>query len=734
MSRIVPVTLAPLGAAPRAPSLNQLMRAVACMLLGQALSTPLAVQAQAQTQGQVSRPSVEEDELALSFGDKATVSIATGAQQPLRRAPAVATVITAQDIKAMGATDLTDVMETVPGVHVSRSPVAYTPLFQFRGISSDYNPQTLVLQNGVPMTTMFIGNRGLFGYGVPLENVERIEVIRGPGSALYGADAFSGVINIITKTAADIQGTEVGARGGSFNTQDAWVLHGGKLGPMDVAAHFRAGRTDGFKEQVAVDTQSYFDSLTGSSASLAPGSVNTGSKGLDAGLDLSHQNVRWRLGYVLREGETGAGVARALDPVGRGKSERIHSDVSWSGIELARDWDLGLSASYMHYTQQIPQPLMLYPPGALGGTFPNGMFGGPHTWERQLRLSAVSTYTGLDGHNLRFGVGHDDLDLYKTREFKNFNIVVTSISGTPMPLPVIRGDGSVVQVPVGESFLTPQRRKVDYAYVQDEWRFAQDWALTGGVRHDRYSDNGDTTNPRLAMVWDASVDLTAKLLYGKAFRAPALTEQYSINNPVAQGNPDLKPETIGTWEAAFAWQARPDTDVNLSLFHYRMKGIIRTTDQGTGVSVWNNAGTQHGKGMELEAVWRATSTLRLQGHYAWQRSVDEATGHDAGFAPRHHLFGRMDWSVANGWQVGGQVNRVAGRKRALGDSRPDVADYTTVDLTLRNASISKGWEFAASIRNLFYADAREPTSAGDNIPGDLPLPRRSFFLQATYSM
>jgi len=270
---------------------------------------------------------------------------------------------------------------------------------------------------------------------------------------------------------------------------------------MDVAAYFRAGRTDGFKERIGADTQSSIDGAVGSSASLAPGSVNTGYKGLDGGLDLSHRNVRWRLGYVLREGATGAGVARALDPVGRGKSERISSDVSWSGIELARHWDLGLNASYMHYTQQIPEPLMLFPPGASGGKFPNGMFGGPHTWERQLRLSAVSTYTGLDDHSLRFGVGHDDLDLYKTQEYKNFKFVIMSIAGKPTAVPDIRGDGSVVQVPVGESFLIPQRRKVDYAYVQDEWRFARDWALTGGIRHDRYSDSGDTTNPRLAMVW-----------------------------------------------------------------------------------------------------------------------------------------------------------------------------------------------------------------------------------------
>lgn len=709
----------------------QVMRAVASMLLLQALMTPLAAQAQA------SRPSGDEEELALAFGDKGTVSIATGTQLPLRRAPAVATVITAQDIKAMGATDLNDVMEAVPGLHVSRSPAFYSPLFLVRGIYSDYNPQTLMLQNGVPMSTMFIGNRGLLWYGLPVENIERVEVIRGPGSALYGADAFAGVINIITKTVADIQGTQVGARAGTFRSRDAWAQHGSKFGPLDVAAYLRVGRTDGFSGQVDADKQTFLDGAFNTHASLAPGQVNTGYEALDGNLDLSYQKLRWRLGYMLRDnGQSGAGVGRTLDPVSRGRGERINSDLSWTGIELANHWDLGLTASYFYYTQQFPQPLMLQPPGTSffglpNSTFPDGMFGAPNTWERQLRLSAVSAYSGFDGHNLRVGLGHDDLDLYKTQEFKNFNVVVVPPYG---PLPVVRGDGSVVEVPVDESFVTPHRRQIDYVFVQDEWRFARDWTLTGGVRHDRYSDIGDTTNPRLALVWDASVDLTAKLLYGKAFRAPALTEQYSINNPVVQGNSDLKPETIDTWETAFAWQARPDTDVNLTLFNYGMKGIIRTTDQGGGVNVWNNAGAQHGHGMELETVWRATNTLRLQGHYAWQRSVDETSMQDAGFAPRHHLFGRVDWSVINGWQLGGQINHVADRKRAAGDSRPDIKDYTTVDLTLRTSTVGKGWEFAGSIRNIFNADAREPTSAGDHIPNDLPLPKRSFYLQAVYSM
>ncbi|MFP5394245.1 MAG: TonB-dependent receptor plug domain-containing protein, partial [Gammaproteobacteria bacterium] len=138
----------------------------------------------------------EEDELSLVYGDKTNVTIATGSVQSLRRAPAVASVITAADIAAMGATDLDQVLESVPGMHVNRSANNYAPLYVMRGIATQFGPQLLVMQDGVPITTIFAGNKGNLWGGYPVEHIARIEVIRGPGSALYGSDAFSGVINI----------------------------------------------------------------------------------------------------------------------------------------------------------------------------------------------------------------------------------------------------------------------------------------------------------------------------------------------------------------------------------------------------------------------------------------------------------------------------------------------------------------------------------------------------------
>jgi len=675
----------------------------------------------------------DEEELALAFGDKATVSIATGHKQALRRAPAVASVITAEDIIAMGATDLDEVLETVPGIHVNRSANNYSPLYVVRGVFSLVTPQVLVMQNGIPLTTLFQGNKGNLWGGYPLEHVDRIEVIRGPGSALYGADAYSGVINIITKTAEDTPGTEIGIRTGSFRTNDTWFQHGGSLGPVDVAAYVRLGSTDGIRRNIEADAQSRLDRLTGTHASLAPGQIHAGYDAVDANLDFGYTQWRLRAGYKLRDNmETGAGIASALDPLSQQKSERITADLSWLEPQLTERWGMGFTASYLYYSQQIPIGYQLFPAGSrVGGPVSsNGFLGGPETWERQFRLSAFASYSGFSGHALRLGLGHDDLDLYKTHETRNFNY---SASGALIPTT----DGAVIDTTQTTPFMRPHRRMVDYFYVQDEWNVAKDWALTAGLRHDHYSDFGDTTNPRLALVWDAALDITAKLLFGRAFRAPSFNEVYGINNPVAQGNPNLRPETVSTVESAFTWQARRDIQFNLSLFRYVMKDTIRNVANpiaNTG-STYANTGGQHGYGCELEAVWEFARDLRLSGNYSWQRSTDESTGADAGYAPHHQIYSRLDWDFSGDWQASSQLNWVAERKRAAGDNRPDIPDYTTLDLTMRTTNRSQPWGLAISVRNLFNADVREPSLApGTAIPNDLPMAPRTAYIQLSYRL
>jgi outer membrane receptor for ferrienterochelin and colicins len=662
-------------------------------------------------------PQSEEEELAMVYGDKSFVSIASGSRQPIARAPSVATVITAEDIAAISAADLDEVLETVPGMHVSRSPIIYNPIYIIRGISTQYNPQVLMLVNGIPITGVFFGNRSQIWGGMPVENIARIEVIRGPGSALYGADAFSGVINIITKTAADVDSTELGLRAGSFNSRDGWVQHGGTWGKFDVAAYLRAGHTDGQQRVIAADAMTAFGT-----PSLAPGPVNLRRNAIDGRFDLSRDKWRLRTGYQRRDNVgIGAGIASALDPTGKNFGQRISTDLTYQNANFAPDLGVTAQASYLHIIEK--SELTIYPPGFPG--FPNGVIGNPDKWERHLRFNISTAYTGLQRHKLRFGVGTQNDDLYRTRETKNFS--------TPTP-GVLNPLGSVQDVTDTAPFLRPHSRRVNYVYAQDEWAFIKDWYLTAGLRRDHYSDFGNTTNPHVALVWETAYNLTTKLLYGRAFRPPSFAELYNINNPVALGNPNLKPETNESMELAFAWQAASALQANLNLFRYQMKDILRFVQNPDTSYTAQNAGRQHGQGFEVELVWDAKPNLRLSGNYAQQHSIDEATNQDAGNAPRHHVYARADWRFMPRWTLDTQLNYIADRKREASDTRPPIADYHTVDITLRNQKRNSDWDFAVKVLNLFNADVREPSPSPGLIPNDLPLAGREWRVELSHQL
>jgi len=668
----------------------------------------------------------EDEDLALYGMDRSAISLATGSVQALRRAPAVATVVTAEDIAAMGATDLDHVLEAVAGIHVTRVATMYAPNYIIRGIGAGgvTNPQVLVLLNGLRMNTDYNGDKGNMWASMPLTNVARIEIIRGPGSALYGADAFAGVINVITKTAEQMPGLRVGARAGSFNARDAWLEYGSKQGQLSIAAYLQAGHTDGAGTLVEADAQTLNDRRFGTHVSKAPGPMNTGYNAYDGSLDLSWQRWRWRTNLKWRDNVgTGLGVNSALDPDHKPRSGYAASELSWTAPDFANDWSLGGSLSYMFFTEQTPGGLALFPAGARIGPnlFPNGMIGGPGRWERNLRSSAFATYSGISGHALRVGAGHDDLYLYGVETMKNFLI---SPAGIPIPT------GAVIDYGPIQPHIRPQRRKINYVYAQDEWQFARDWALTAGVRHDDYSDFGGTTNPRLALVWDADLDITVKLLHGRAFRSPSFNEQTGIN-PVNMGNPQVRPETISTTEAALAWQARADLNINLSLFRYTLKDLIRSVPNPAPApgATYQNSGGMDGNGGEIELAWELSPSLRWQANYARQNAHDTITHGDPGYAPRHHANTRLDWTLGPGWQFSPQLNWVAGRRRATGDARAPVSDYRTVDAALTR-QLPHGWTVTATVRNLFDADAREPSLApGLALPFDLPVSPRTVALQ-----
>ena len=694
--------------------------------------------------GQSSAP---EDELTLpeaiemSLEELMMVSTATGTPRPIAQAPAIATVITAEEIKAIGATTLSEVLETVPGLHVSMSQlITPQPVYTFRGIRAEFNTPVLMLRNGVPITLGAFGGRA-FGFRVPVENISRVEVIRGPGSAVYGADAMAGVINIITKDADEIDGTQVGMRRGSFDTQDAWLQHGGTWAGWDVAFSMEYRQTDGDGDRtIDSDLQTTFDGAFGTNASLAPGALDDEFDLLDTHLSLKRDHWAVNLwAYNVNDPGAASGVPVVTDPTSRQDTQQYLVDIGYQRSDLLNNWDLGARVTYFHVDVDTRFPLFpsgaVLPIGSDGNvnpvdpaglvSFPGGMLGAPGASEHTPGLELTGIFDGLKGHRLRLA-GEVKQQFLQTNESKNFGPGV--IDGTQ---PVVGGTRTdVTDTPF--VFLPDQDRNILSLSMQDEWAFAPDWELIAGVRYDRYSDFGDTVNPRMALVWQARPNLTTKALYGSAFRAPTFGEQFNVNNPASLGNSNLDPETIDMLELGVDYRPIPTIRTALNIFGYRLDGQIEFVPNiGTTARTAQNAKDQDGYGFEWEGEWVVHETLNFRGNAAWQRSENRDTEEEIADVPGHQLYAAADWAFFPDWSLTPQVNWVADRDRAQGDPRPEIDNYATVDITLRGQRVMQNWELAASVRNLFDADAREPITM--EIPNDLPWSGRSVFVELRYN-
>lgn len=675
----------------------------------------------------------DEELLSDFYGDADMISIATGKAQPISKAPAVATVITAQQIADMGAGDIDEVLETVPGLHVSVDPFGYEPVYLFRGIYAQYNPQVLMLINGVPLTALFHGDRHLIWGGMPIKAIERIEVIRGPGSAIYGADAFSGVINIMTKSGDALDGLETGVRYGSFNSKDAWATWGADIGPGRLATVLEYHQSEGQDGTIESDAQTNLDQAMGTAASLAPGSVNLSRENFDLRLDYGLDHWRFRAGYQRRNDfGNGVGIVGALDPNNRYQSDRINADLTYQNGDLHPDWDVKAMVSFLDTTQEVERDLIIYPPGAdLGdGAYPDGVIGNPEVFERHWRATLDTYYDGFDDHQLRLGVGYYYGNIRKVKESKNFGIDPnTGLLLSP-------GAGLVDVSDTPYVFLPEAYRKNNYLFVQDIWDMAPDWELTAGIRHDHYSDFGNTTNPRLAIVWSTTQALTSKLLYGEAFRSPSLAQTLETNNPIDIGNPDLSPETLKSLELAFSYRASYALHFNLNVFRYDWQDIIKfVPDDNASTRTAQNAGEQTGDGLELEVDWQITPQIKLNTSYSLQSSADKETNATPPHSPKQQLYTALLWQLPNQWLINFQVNAVLDRERQPEDERSNTDDYILSHLYIRKQSTYGNWQAGLRIRNLFNEDAREPSpwsSPTAAIANDLPLARRSYLIDISY--
>lgn len=682
--------------------------------------------------------------LSLAELGQVQISIATGNSTALDKAPATASVIYAAEIEAMGARTLDDILETVPGMHISLSGLSRLDSVEsVRGIHTGFNPQVLLMLNGVPVQYSTQGGRPTL-FRMPVTSIDRVEVIRGPGSAIYGADAYAGVVNVITKDAASIAHTQLGMRKGSFNSRDMWLQTATEWNGIGIAFNTAYQETDGDKSrQVSSDLQSSLDSILGTHASRAPGALSTRYQVIDSHLALSSEQLQINLwNWVSTDAGVGAGAAQALDPDGRDDSNLLMGDATYHLNKDSEIWANSFRLSYMHYEESAEFTLLpagtVVPIGRDGNVdfvqpagvvaFPDGLKGNPGGVNKDGQFNFISIYTGLDAQRIRFAVGFRQQSL-DAHESKNFGPGVLDI----LPLPSVV-DGTLTHVTnTPYVFLPDSSRKVRYVSLQDEWQVNTDVNVTAGVRYDDYSDVGNTTNPRIAIVWATHEKLTTKLLYGEAFRSPSFSELYFKNNPVSLGQTGLAPESIRSRELSFNYRPLQNLQTTLTVFNYQAKNMIDfVPDTNSTTKTAQNINAQDGKGIELEVNWKPSKQLQFSTSYSQQDAVNAETHAAIPDAPGRQIKTHINWLMATDWSLNSQLYWVSDRERAAGDLRPPIADYTLLNFTLLRKNILPHLGLSLAIRNAANSDAREPS--GGAIKDDYPLESRSVWFGLTYAI
>ncbi|MBU0679182.1 MAG: TonB-dependent receptor [Verrucomicrobia bacterium] len=644
---------------------------------------------------------------SMSIGELADISVLSASRTPqrLEDAPASVTVITENQIRLMGARDIYDILRLAPGIRLGQTNRGRT-VVGVRGIRRETGDYVLFMLNGHVLNEPSNGSATflLETANIPVSAIKRIEIIRGPTSALFGANAFLAVVNILTKTAADTKGSEV-----SFRTE--WESSGniGQEYNASIGQLFENGNAFFVNANVMDETGAEIrarEDRMGRS-----GHVDTEFEQIDVlgGLEAGPLTLNGR--YMHQDRGEGFGAISILSP-----ESQLVLDAFSASLELKVEPRKDLKSRTRAYLDYLEGETLLTMPG---DTFPSDS---PfRTQGVRSLLSLDNTKVGVETELAYLGFEHHAVSaglLFEYESQDNLRVLKDD-DGSGFPLP------DMVDVSDTDNFGKDANRDIYAMFVEDVWDVSDGLRLNAGLRFDDYSDFGSSLNPRLGLTKRLRERCKLKLHYGTAFRAPDFRSLY-LNSPVTLGNPDLSEEKIETFEAALESRYFDHLFVRVTYFHNELKDLISVPP---GEMMLQNIRSAESDGVEVETRLDFSRGSYLSANYTYTDSAQD----DRRFPdePRHSgsamaslaLHKYLSTTLSLYWQ--------GESPRQEGDARGDLPGYELINLTL----LSQGWledlEVEFSVYNLLDEDYAYP-SPGGSIPGDYNAPGRSFLLGLKY--
>lgn len=597
------------------------------------------------------------------------VSASTYAQ-PLRQAPSSSVVITADDIRTYGYRTLADVLASMPGLYISNDRSwEYVGVRGF-SLPGDFNSRLLLLVDGMRMNDniynqAYIGNDFL----VDLDLVQKVEFSPGPGASIYGDNAFLGVINVVTKKAADMKGVATSAELSRYRGYRGSVRYGGEFDNgaglvMSATASDTAGRDWRYSEFPGkardLDGEDYhkvFGKFSFEGLTLEVGRVRRDKNNPTAPYGATFNDPR----YETRDTHTFASATyeTALSTTLDMRLHFNHGRFDYEGHYPATI----LNIDRTHGTRNIVE----------------------------VRLTSIA----LDNHKIVSGVEYirdSRLDML------NFDVAPAQV-------------------------LLRERRDADKygLYLQDEIRLHEQWLLNAGLRYDHYDSFGGTINPRLALIHQLTPTDTLKLMAGRAFRAPNAYEMFygSTNMGALQkGNPNLRPEIVQSYEATWDTALDSQWKAKAGVFHYRIRDLIgQQLDPVDNLWVFRNVGRVRTNGAELglEGSWH--NGIRMRSSLTYQDARETDTDEWMVNSPR--LLAKLGLSgrLYGEWLAGAELQHIS-KRRTMAD---ETGSATLANLTLSHRDLLPGLDVYLGFYNLFdkrYAVPADLVNVQDSLRQD----------------
>lgn len=589
-------------------------------------------------------------------------------EQKQSEVAAAVSVITRDEIKAFGWRTLDQALASLPGIHTTYDR-EYTYLgTRGFGLPGDYNSRVLLAINGNRVNDA-VYDAAMIGREFPLDLdlVERIEFIPGPGGAVYGQNAMFGVINVITRSGALIDGGELAAAWQSPQAMREGRVSWGKMLDNGVDVMFSASG-------MRADGEDLLMRFPGADAYGLP------TAGVAAGLDGE------------RDREFFARVGRgpwAMDFV-YGNRRKDNPTATYRSDPLVH----GQSSRDEYVLTQLK-----YQDSFAGGTLDvlGRLFFGSERWTGLYQFEGAPSnsagrgdwhgaearllYKGVRNHTLMLGLEMQD----NRRVDQTYDDLTTPDIETE-----VRVSGWRVGI-----------------YAQDEWRLSDTWSTTLGLRVDRNDVTGTQLSPRAALIWQATPVTTVKALYGRAHRAPNAGEWAFDDGASLIANPELAGERIDALELVVDHRLANDFNVRGSIYQWTMQDIITLVDIGGGLSQFQSGGQVEATGVELSADKTWDSGSRLRGSVSWQ-DVAFASGGELTNSP--HWLGKLNYSSPLPWaglRLGYELQYDA---RRLTNDGTYTDDTWLSSLNLSASNWARGLEVSLGIRNLFDQRYSHPAS------------------------